>query len=49
MGRVKGSKEGAGRERRKRRILFSPSSLSFFHPRTYPKGAISTLPNLPLS
>ena len=40
MGRVKGSGEGAGREKRKRRIFFlpSPSPLSFFRPRTYRKG-----------
>ena len=37
MGRVKGSGEGAGRERS---IFFlpSPSPLSFFRPRTYRKG-----------
>ena len=34
--RVKGSVEGAGREKRKR--LPSPSLLSFFRPRTYRKG-----------
>ena len=40
MGRVKGSGEGAGREKRKRRIFFLPfpSLLSFFRPRTYRKG-----------
>ena len=39
MGRVKGSRVGAGKERRKQ-IFFlpSPSPLSFFHPRTYRKG-----------
>ena len=36
MGRVKGSGEGAGRE--KRIVLPSPSPLSFFRPRTYRKG-----------
>ena len=36
MGRVKGSGEGAGRE--KRIFLPSPSPLSFFRPRTYRKG-----------
>ena len=38
--RVKGSGEGAGREKRKRGIFFLPSSfpLSFFRPCTYPKG-----------
>ena len=37
MGRVKGSGEGAGREKR---VFFlpSPSPLSFFRPRTYRKG-----------
>ena len=40
MRRVKGSGEGAGREKRKRRIFFSPPPfpLSFFRPRTYRKG-----------
>ena len=38
MGRVKGSGEGA--EREKRNLFFSPlpSPLSFFRPRTYRKG-----------
>ena len=37
MGRVKGSGEGSGREKR---IFFlpSPSPLSFFRPSTYPQG-----------
>ena len=38
MRRVKGSGEGAGREKRKRRIFSPPSPLSFFRPRTYRKG-----------
>ena len=40
MGRVKGSGEGAGREKTKRHIFFlpSPSPLFFFRPRTYRKG-----------
>ena len=42
MGRVKGSGEGAGREKRKKSIFFSPPPspfpLSFFRPRTYRKG-----------
>ena len=54
MGRIKGSGEGARREKRKHLFfLLSPSPLSFFRPRTYRKGSvrvtISTLPNLPLS
>ena len=39
MRRVKGSGEGAGREKRKHRIFFSPPPpLSFFRPRPYRKG-----------
>ena len=40
IGRVKGSGEGLGREKRKRRIFFlpSPSPLSFFRPSSYRKG-----------
>ena len=42
IGRVKGSGEGKGREKGKRRIFFSPlpcpSPLSFFRHRTYRKG-----------
>ena len=39
MGRVKGSGEGAGREKRKHFFFLpSPSPLSFFRPRTYRKG-----------
>ena len=39
MGQVKGSGEGAGREKRKRVFFLpSPSPLSFFLPRTYRTG-----------
>ena len=40
MGRVKGSGEGAGRERRENPppSLLLPLPLSFFRPHTYPKG-----------
>ena len=38
MGRVKGSGEGAGREKRKVFFLPFPSPVSFFRPRTYRKG-----------
>ena len=51
MGRVKGSGEGAGREKRKKSIFFSPPPSPFpsFALAPTVRVTISTLPNLPLS